>query len=129
ARTVLPVTLAVVCLALAARTYARNSDWFDERGLWASAVQACPNSYKTHENLAMVMLAQPQPDYFAATREVERALAILDPLPDDRSLPSVYATAGQCYRARGDLHKALAVLLRGRNVDRAWNAAFVQRNR
>jgi tetratricopeptide (TPR) repeat protein len=121
--------LAVACLALAARTWARNADWVDERKLWTSAVQVCPASYKTHENLAMLALAQPQPDYPAATREVERALAILNPLPDDRNMPNVYATAGQCYRARGDLARALAVLERGRNIDRAWNAAFVERNR
>jgi hypothetical protein len=129
ARIVLPAALAVACMALAARTWARNSDWFDDRTLWASAVQVCPDSYKTHENLAMLALAQPQPDYPAATREVERALAILDPLPDDRSMPGVYGTAGQCYRARGDLGRALAMLLRGRNIDRAWNAAFQERNR
>jgi len=126
---VLSVALTIACLALAARTYARNSDWFDERSLWISAVEACPASYKTHENLAMVMLAQPQPDFPAATREVERALAILDPLLDGRSLSSVYATAGRCYRARGDLEKALAALLRGRNIDRAWNEDFIRRNR
>jgi tetratricopeptide (TPR) repeat protein len=123
------IALAVACLALAARTWARNADWFDERSLWTSAVQVCPDSYKTHENLAMLALAQPQPDYGTATREVERSLAILDPLPDDRSMPGVYVTAGQCYRARGDLARALAVLERGRNIDRAWNAAFQERNR
>lgn len=123
------MALAVVCLALAARTWARNADWFDDRTLWASAAQVCPNSYKTHQNLAMLALAQPQPDYPATTREVERALAILAPLPDDRSMPGVYSTAGQCYHARGDLARALAVLLRGRRIDRAWNAAFLERNR
>jgi len=123
------VALAVVCLAYTARTWARNADWFDDRTLWTSAVRVCPDSYKTHQNLAMLALAQPQPDYPTATREVERALAILRPLPDDRSMPSVYATAGQCYRARGDLAHALAVLQRGRNIDRAWNAAFQERNR
>jgi len=123
------VALAAACLALAARTWARNSDWVDDRSLWASAVRACPDSYKTHENLAVLMLAEPQPDYPAATREVERALAILDPLPDGRSMPGVYATTGQCYRARGDLARALTVLLRGRRIDRAWNAAFLERNR
>jgi tetratricopeptide (TPR) repeat protein len=125
----LAAALAVMCLALAARTWARNADWFDDRTLWASAVQVCPYSYKTHQNLAMLALAQPQPDYPTATREVERALAILDPLPDARSMPGVYAIAGQCYRARGDLGHALQVLLRGRNIDHAWNAAFQERNR
>jgi hypothetical protein len=125
----IPAAFAVVCLALAARTWARNADWFDDRTLWTNAAAVCPESYKTHQNLAMLALAQPQPDYPTANREVERALAILDPLPPDRSMPNVYATAGQCYRARGDLHKALAVLERGRQIDQAWNAAFLAINR
>ena len=124
-----PVALALVSLALGARTYARNFDWRDERSLWSSAVRSAPGSYKTHQNMALVLLAQPQPDFAAATREAEKSLAILAPLPDTRSVPSVYATAGLCYRTRGDLTKALAVLLRGRNIDRAWNAAVELRNR
>jgi hypothetical protein len=124
-----PVALALVSVALGARTYARNFDWRDERSLWSSAVHATPGSYKTHQNMALVWLAQPQADFAAATREAEKSLAILDPLPDTRSVPSVYATAGLCYRTRGDLSKALAVLLRGRNIDRAWNAAVQRRNR
>ena len=123
------IALAAVCLALAARTWVRNADWADDRTLWSAAVQVCPESYKTHQNLAMLALAQPQPDYPAATREVERALVILNPLPDDRNVPSVYATAGQCFRARGDLPRALAALERARAIDRAWNAAFQSRNR
>ena len=36
------IALGIVCLALAARTYARNNDWYDERSLWTSAVQVTP---------------------------------------------------------------------------------------
>lgn len=122
------LALAVACLALAGRTWARNADWVDDHALWTSAVQVCPDSYKAHQNLAMLALAQPQPDYATATREAERALAIVDQLPDDRNVPGVYATAGQCLRARGDRNRALAVLERGRRIDRAWNAAFQARN-
>lgn len=128
-RAVLPAALAAVCLALSARTFVRNADWRDERSLWTSAVEVCPASYKTHQNMALVMLAGSRPDFPAATRQVERALAILDPLSDSHSMPSVYETAGRCYRAQGDLAKALAVLLRGRAIDRAWNQAFAERNR
>jgi hypothetical protein len=129
ARLVLPVILALASLALAGRTYARNFDWREERSLWTSAVQMSPHSYKAHQNIALVLLAQSPPDFAAATREVEQALAILDSLPDSRNVPSVYATAGLCYRARGDLSKALAVLLRGRRIDRAWNDAVQRCNR
>jgi tetratricopeptide (TPR) repeat protein len=45
------IALGLLCLACAARTYARNFDWLDERSLWTSAVDVCPESAKTHNNL------------------------------------------------------------------------------
>jgi len=45
----------IVCLALAARTYARNFDWKDELSLWTSAVDVCPESGKAHYNLAQAL--------------------------------------------------------------------------
>jgi tetratricopeptide (TPR) repeat protein len=48
-------TLGIACLALAARTYARNSDWKDEVSLWTSAVEVCPNSGKAHYNLGQAL--------------------------------------------------------------------------
>ncbi|MGA2114901.1 MAG: tetratricopeptide repeat protein [Bryobacteraceae bacterium] len=43
--------LGLLCFLCAARTYARNFDWLDERSLWASAVDVCPESAKAHNNL------------------------------------------------------------------------------
>ncbi len=48
-------TLGAVCLAFAARTYARNSDWEDELSLWTSAVKVCPGSAKAHYNLGKAL--------------------------------------------------------------------------
>jgi tetratricopeptide (TPR) repeat protein len=48
-------TLGIVCLALAARTYARNSDWKDEVSLWTSAVEVVPDSAKAHYNLGQAL--------------------------------------------------------------------------
>jgi len=45
--------LGLACLAFAARTYARNFDWRDDRSLWASAVDVCPESARPHYNLGM----------------------------------------------------------------------------
>jgi tetratricopeptide (TPR) repeat protein len=45
--------LAVVCLALTARTYARNFDWQDDRSLWTSAVDVSPEAARSHYNLAV----------------------------------------------------------------------------
>jgi len=129
APTAVAAVLGVACLALGARTYARNFDWQNERSLWTAAVQAAPASQKAHGNLAGLFLNDPHPDFPAATHEVEQALAIVAGLPDNRSVTSIYANAGMCYRLTGDLPKALAVLLRGRQVDEAWNQAFQERNR
>jgi tetratricopeptide (TPR) repeat protein len=53
------VALGLLCLACAARTYARNLDWLDERSLWTSAVNACPGSAKAHYNLGTVLAEVP----------------------------------------------------------------------
>jgi hypothetical protein len=45
------IALGLLCLACAARTYARNSDWLDDRSLWTSAEDVCPGSAKVHNNL------------------------------------------------------------------------------
>ncbi len=131
-----PATLAVVCLALAARTFARNFDWYDEHTLWASAARACPASYRPHEHTAN-WLANAK-SFDAADRAAERAIAILQPLPDELKVPYVYATAGFCYRARADelgqnggaawYRKALDVLLEGTKVDEAANREFIRQN-
>ncbi|MGO9096033.1 MAG: tetratricopeptide repeat protein [Bryobacteraceae bacterium] len=51
--------LGLACLALAARTYARNFDWQDERTLWTSAVKVCPESAKAHNNLGIALSGIP----------------------------------------------------------------------
>ncbi|MGA3240583.1 MAG: tetratricopeptide repeat protein [Bryobacteraceae bacterium] len=51
--------LVVACLALAARTYARNFDWKDELSLWTSAVNVCPGSAKAHYNLGKALESLP----------------------------------------------------------------------
>ena len=54
------VTLGFVCVALAARTYARNFDWEDDRSLWSSAVIACPESAQPHYNLGTALSEMPE---------------------------------------------------------------------
>src|SRR5207244_3183825 len=65
----------LVCLALAARTYARNMDWQDERSLWSSAVDVCPESARPHYNLgaALAQIPGKLPDAIA---EYKAALRI-----------------------------------------------------
>jgi tetratricopeptide (TPR) repeat protein len=115
--------LGAACVLIAARTYARNDDWRDEHTLWASAVQIAPASYKTHMAAAGGLSLQ------AAQVELDRALAILDPLPDARNVPIAYVNAGGLYRDMGDAapppnraawyRKSLETLLRAQRIQAA----------
>jgi tetratricopeptide (TPR) repeat protein len=61
--------VVLACVACAARTYARNSDWKDELSLWSSAAQVCPESAKAHYNLGKALGVQPDlPDAIAEYR-------------------------------------------------------------
>jgi tetratricopeptide (TPR) repeat protein len=51
--------LGVTCIALAARTHARNLDWQDELSLWSSAVSVSPGSAKAHYNLGKALESLP----------------------------------------------------------------------
>jgi tetratricopeptide (TPR) repeat protein len=127
-----PAVLALIGAALAVRTYARNIDWLDDQSLWTSAVRVCPASYKTRLHLATALIGPKGEGMDRAIGEVDRSLAILDGLPDDRNVPHAYSVAGFFYLSQGDLlaakgsgaqskqwyQKALDVLLRGERVDR-----------
>ena len=127
-----PAGLALLSAALAVRTYARNIDWQDDRSLWTSAARVSPGSYKTHLHVATAVIGPQGEGMDRAIGEVNRSLAILDGLPDDRNVPQAYATAGLIYVMQGELlaakgsraqsqewyRKAVDVLLRGERADR-----------
>jgi len=122
-----PAVLALVSVAFAVRTYARNFDWFDDLSLWTSAAQGGLASYKTHTSLAADWMAVKGAGLDRAVSEAGLSLAILDPLPDERNMSAVYANAGLCYRVKGDTlsapgsdywyRKSLDTLLRGERID------------
>jgi protein O-mannosyl-transferase len=93
--------LCLVCLALAARTYTRNSDWKDEISLWTSAVTICPGSAKAHYNLgeALEVLPGRLPDAIAEYRVSLR----IDPDHAD-----VHTNLGNALAAIGRLPEAIA---------------------
>jgi tetratricopeptide (TPR) repeat protein len=137
ARLAAPALLTIVCLALGGRTFARNFDWYDEGALWKSSERVCPQSYRPHQHVANWLANPPAKDFDNAEREAERAVAILQPLPDLDKVPLVYATAGFCYRARGEelgpngavwYRKALDALLEGVRVDDTENREFGRLN-
>ena len=100
-----PVVLCVIAAAFAARTWVRNGDWQDERAMAEASVRASPNSYKAHMLLASVLDANRTEgsNRDRAIEETDRALAILDSLPDSRNTPVAYRRAGSLYLAKGDL--------------------------
>ena len=97
-----PGVLAVICLALAARTYARNFDWQDEKSLFGSAVQNSPNSYKAHMSVAAAWNDGTPAGLAKALDEIAKALAIVAPLPDYQNVDAAYINAGAYYRQKGD---------------------------
>ena len=120
--------LAVICLAFAARTYARNLDWQSEDRIWASMVESSPASYRAHMGMAYTLMLSQSKDTPTIERELEQSLAILSDLPDGRSEAKPYQNAGNWYRTHGDGQRALAALLHGRRIDEAQAAAFTRHN-
>jgi len=125
-----PYVPAAICLlitlALAARTWARNAEWKDDLSMATASVTSAPNSFKTHDLLANVLFAS-DPTHANIDRvieESEKSRAILDPLPDDRSIPDPYQFAGTCYMYRRDYPKAIAALQRFLAIEKTEFASF-----
>ena len=127
--------LALAVAALGLRTWQRNLDWTHGEKLWASALAACPNSFKTH--LAVVYglsrsgLNLGNIDY--AVHQAGKAVSILEGLPPLQNSTSALTTLGTLYRMKGDLlvyqdpaavqgwyRKALETLSRALLIDRAY---------
>jgi tetratricopeptide (TPR) repeat protein len=117
-------TFAAMALLLAVRTFARNVDWQTEGSLFQAAAEAQPESYRGHSGLASAFLAERKLD--DAAREADRALAILNPLPDDRNVAIPYVSSGRIYDDKADSApaaeeaqwraKALAALHRAQRI-------------
>jgi tetratricopeptide (TPR) repeat protein len=97
----------LVCLALAARTYARNLDWKDDLSLWTSATEVCPGSAKAHYNLgkALEVLPGRMPGAIAEYRSSLR----IDPDHADvhTNLANALAAAGRVPEAIREYREAL----------------------
>ena len=100
-RKAVPVAVGVILLALAARTLDRNTDWVDQGRFWRSAVEAAPRSFKTNLAAANNAVFIGRKEWDTAIAEMDRALAILDGLPDLRNVPIAYRQAGVFYRNLG----------------------------
>jgi tetratricopeptide (TPR) repeat protein len=128
-RYVTTALLAVICLGLAVRTYVRNSDWHDDLSLWRSAELVSPASYRAHFNVAYWLIAAGNPNESEVRSELDKTVAILDPLPPLLSEPKPYINTAAWFRNHGDARGALALLDRARTVDDAQTAEMIRFNR
>jgi tetratricopeptide (TPR) repeat protein len=143
-----PVALVLIIAALAIRTWERNLDWQSDLTLWTTATKTSPNSAKVHSALAFD-LNESDPSHFNISNVIEesdKALAILDPLPDSLNQLTTYVNGGSYYIRKGDLlahadpdgkpavtpgsqfayQKALQILLRGVSINNAFAESYKQ---
>lgn len=95
---VAPTVLSVMVIAYGTRSFLRNPDWENDEILWTKAVEACPNSFKTHKSLAFAIYEK-DPEGKNIDRviaEGEKARAVTD------KTQIVMLHLGAYYRIKGD---------------------------
>jgi hypothetical protein len=131
--------LSVLLMGCAARTYDRNGDWLEPERFWLSAAAAAPGSYKTNMGAATSTLFATEEDVTRSIHYADRALAILEGLPDSENSPGGYQDAGILYRRLGDrsapdgaalswYRKSLTALLRSERIELLWDARYRAEN-
>jgi protein O-mannosyl-transferase len=139
------VAAGIVAVCLLGRTWIRNRDWLDGLSLANAMVMAAPSSYKSHSNRALALYQSDESRLDDALAELEKSLAILDPLPDAINSAETYMMAGDFYLRRGDrvnkaggehstdaaasYRKALAALEHGDRIVQARNRLEQERAR
>lgn len=116
-RAALVAGLAIV-MAFVARTWSRNDDWHDNSSFAAAAVESSPLSFKTHmwEGAAEASDHPGRAGVQMAVNQMDQALAILAPLPDRLSDPTVYYRSGMAYLVAGRYDRAREMLLHSRAI-------------
>jgi protein O-mannosyl-transferase len=97
----------ILCLALGARTYARNVDWRDEATLWRSVTDVNPDDALAHVNLGNALLEIPgrMPD---AMSEYQTALRIYPNYAEARNnLGALLLQSGRTTEAVAEYQAAL----------------------
>jgi len=151
-RYVAGAALSILLIGFAARTYDRNGDWLDQQRFWLSGAAAAPGSYKANMAAAANTFIATREDLVRSIGYADRALAILDGLPDSQNSPRAYHDAGIFYRNVGDrlasrlastdgagkapagtealswYRKSLSALLRSERIETAWDERYRAEN-
>lgn len=129
----------LVLFGFSVRTYLRNADWGSEFGLWSSAVQTCPNSFKTYKGFSNCFITKnTEEGADQAIAVAERGVAILEnpPLVLERKDNTLYINIAFHYARKAEFcmnrhatdegmayfQKALGALEKAAEVDRYANA-------
>jgi len=98
------IAAGIIAACLAVRTWVRNSDWRDGISMANAMVEASPNSYKSHKYRAIALYESDESHSRLddAIAELEKSMAILDPLPDAINNAETYMMAGDFYLQKGD---------------------------
>ncbi len=104
-RPFLPVLACLILAVLAIRTWARNSDWQDDLSITTASLDASPNSFKLHRQMAELLFGanRTTDNIERGASEAEKSIALLDTLPDSRKIADVYCLAGGYDVIQGDL--------------------------
>ena len=97
--------LAALVAGFGLRTSIRNSDWADGERFWMSAIETCPDSFKTH---MAPIYGWPQKGFTIANIDEaidqgEQAVAIVNGLSPEKSTSLPLVTFGTLYRIKGDI--------------------------
>jgi tetratricopeptide (TPR) repeat protein len=140
--------IGALLVGFAARTYDRNGDWGDPQRFWLSAAAAAPGSFKTNMAAATSTTLPTAESVTRALGYAQRALAIVDGLPDLRNSPGAYSDAGTLYLHVGDLvaskdpsamaaagtdalvwyRRSLDAFLRSERIELAWDLRYRTEN-
>lgn len=101
--------VAILCVALAAVTIARNEDFRTEEGIWRDTVQKRPLNARAHNGLGDALKDQGQQE--AAIAEYERALEIK---PD---FVEAYQSLRELLKGQADRQRGIAFM---RRLSLAW---------
>jgi tetratricopeptide (TPR) repeat protein len=136
-----PVILLALAVLYAGRTMARNPDWDSTLALAAHDSPIAPQSARLHDSYGEYLYAADPRNLDRTIDELEKAWAILRPVPPDESNPQIPGALGTYYFLRGNLSppqspearswydKSLSVLLRAEEISRAAERVYDESQR
>ncbi|HTL30633.1 MAG TPA: tetratricopeptide repeat protein, partial [Tepidisphaeraceae bacterium] len=135
------VVFAMIMIAFGVRAAYRNLDWRSDRTLFEAGLRECPNAFRNYQSLAFALYTEDQQGNIDRILPIaEKGLSILDPLPKELNSSRLYLHLGMYYTTKATtlckpengalritpeattyLQKAVAVMERGKIMDRAFN--------